>query len=78
MQKGLNADDAMKKLRPPVIFKQAAAFKAQANAWDLNRLITAMTLITEAEAACKTTGNPPETLCSRALMRIAQAVKIRL
>jgi len=37
----------------------------------------AMDIITEAENDCKVTGYPPETVCSRALMRIAQAARAR-
>ncbi|SCA56364.1 DNA polymerase III, delta subunit [Candidatus Terasakiella magnetica] len=77
MQKGLGVDDAMRKLRPPVIFKQAPAFKKQLGSWNLPRIAMALEVITQAEAHCKVTGNPPETVCSRALMRIAQAARAR-
>lgn len=77
VQQGLTLDDAMRKLRPPVIFKQVAAFKAQVQTWDLSRLATALDILNEAEAACKTSGYPPETICSRALMRLAQAGRPR-
>ena len=77
MQKGANIDDAMRKLRPPVIFKQAPSFKKQLGSWDLSRISMALDVLTQAEADCKVTGNPPETVTSRALMRIAQAARIR-
>lgn len=77
MQKGSNIDDAMRKLRPPVIFKQAPAFKNQLGSWNLPRIAMALEILTQAEADCKITGNPPETITSRALMRIAQAARIR-
>ncbi|WP_028878108.1 DNA polymerase III subunit delta [Terasakiella pusilla] len=77
MQKGLNIDQAMAKLRPPIIFKQAPAFKKQLGSWDLARISMAMDILTEAESDCKITGNPPETVCSRALMRISQAARAR-
>ncbi|WP_135081268.1 DNA polymerase III subunit delta [Terasakiella sp. SH-1] len=77
ISKGYNADEALKKLRPPVIFKQAPAFKKQLASWDLKRIAMAMEVITQAEMDCKVTGNPPETVCSRALMRIAQAARAR-
>jgi DNA polymerase-3 subunit delta len=77
MHKGLSVDEAMRKLRPPIIFKQAPAFKQQLQQWDLNRLSNALDILTQAETDCKITGNPPETICSRALMRLAQAARVR-
>ncbi|MEO3427856.1 DNA polymerase III subunit delta [Pelagibius sp. CAU 1746] len=64
-------DDAMKRLRPPVFWKTAAAFKAQAEAWRPAQLARALERLLEAEAACKRTGAPAETLASRALLEIA-------
>ncbi|NVK18681.1 MAG: DNA polymerase III subunit delta [Methylocystaceae bacterium] len=77
MQKGLNIDQAMAKLRPPIIFKQAPNFKKQLGSWDLKRISMAMDIITEAEGDCKNSAYPPETITSRALMRIAQAARVR-
>lgn len=77
MGKGLNIDQAMAKLRPPIIFKQAPDFKKQLGTWDLTRISMALDVLTQAEMDCKVTGNPPETVCSRALMRIAQAARAR-
>ncbi len=64
-------EDAMKRLRPPVFWKTAAAFKAQAEAWRPAQLVRVMDKLLEAEAACKRTGAPAETLASRALLEIA-------
>jgi len=64
-------EDAMKRLRPPVFWKTAAAFKAQAEAWRPEHVVRAMDKLLEAEAACKRTGAPAETLVSRALLEIA-------
>jgi len=76
-QKGLSIEQAMQKIRPPIIFKQAPAFKKQIGSWDIARISMAIDVLTKAEADCKITGNPPETICSRALMRIAQASRAR-
>jgi len=73
VHKGEAADQAMKALRPPVIFKFAAAFRRQLGLWPAARLGDALELLTETEIACKTTGMPAEALCRRALMRLAQA-----
>lgn len=65
------AEDAMKRLRPPVFWKTAAAFKAQSEAWRPAHLVRAMNKLLEAEAACKRSGAPAETLAARALLEIA-------
>ncbi|MEQ8357476.1 MAG: DNA polymerase III subunit delta [Kiloniellaceae bacterium] len=65
------AEDAMKRLRPPVFWKAAPAFKAQASAWRPRNLARALDRLLEAEAACKRSGAPAETLASRVLLEIA-------
>jgi DNA polymerase III subunit delta len=76
-QKGNSLDQSLQKIRPPIIYKQLPAFKKQVGIWDLNRITMALDILTQAEQDCKITGNPPETICSRALMRIAQASRAR-
>ncbi|GAB4363003.1 MAG: DNA polymerase III subunit delta [Kiloniellaceae bacterium] len=66
-----SVEDAMKRLRPPVFWKTAAAFKAQAEAWRPAGLARAMDKLMEAEAACKRSGAPAELLAARALLEIA-------
>lgn len=68
---GGSVEEAMKRLRPPVFWKTAAAFKAQAEAWRPEHVVRAMDKLLEAEAACKRTGAPAETLAARALLEIA-------
>ncbi|WP_422369318.1 DNA polymerase III subunit delta [Pelagibius sp.] len=68
---GAPVEQAMKSLRPPVFWKSAAGFKAQAGAWKGPALTVAMEKLLEAEAGCKRSGAPAETLASRALMEIA-------
>lgn len=64
-------EEGMRRLRPPVFWKSAAAFKAQAEAWRPAPLARAMGRLMETEAACKRTGAPAELLVSRALLEIA-------
>lgn len=64
-------EDAMKRLRPPVFWKMAGAFKAQAEAWRPEHVVRAMDKLLDAEAACKRSGAPAETLAARALLEIA-------
>ena len=72
---GKTADQAMAGLRPPVFFKAREAFRAQMGSWPTNRLARALDMLTEAELDCKTTGPPPDAVCGRALLRIAQAAR---
>jgi len=75
MAKGQNTDQAMKALRPPVIFTQADRFRGHLRQWTPGTLTQAMEIVTEAEMDCKTTGMPTEAVCGRALMRVAQAAQ---
>lgn len=64
-------EEAMRRLRPPVFWKSAAAFKAQAEAWRPEALARAMDRLLAAEATCKRSGAPAELLAARALLEIA-------
>lgn len=72
MQSGLALDMAMKKLSPPVFFKQAPQFKGQVNSWSLNALDIILGKLTRLEAQCKQTGMPTETLCGQAILGISK------
>jgi len=72
---GTSPDQAVKALRPPVIFKHAPRIAAQVRVWDSARVGQALTLLLEAEADCKSSGPPPDVICSRALMRLARAAR---
>lgn len=75
MRGGMNADQATKSLRPPIIFKRADAFRAQLGTWPESKLTRAFEILTQAEIDCKTTGLPADAVCSRALLTIAQAAR---
>lgn len=77
MGQGMSARDAMKRLRPPVFFKEADAFQAELGRWAQARLATALGLLVEAEVDCKSTGMPDEAVCARTCMRIARAAAPR-
>ncbi|MHA1153631.1 MAG: DNA polymerase III subunit delta [Alphaproteobacteria bacterium] len=68
---GLPLDDAVKRLRPPLFWKVAPVFRAQAAAWTLRTLARALGRLLEAESDCKRSGAPENTICSRALLEIA-------
>jgi DNA polymerase-3 subunit delta len=68
---GGSVEESIKRLRPPVFWKSAAAFKAQAEVWRGAALARVMERLLETEAACKRSGAPAETLTSRVLLEIA-------
>ncbi|MEO5335421.1 MAG: DNA polymerase III subunit delta [Magnetospirillum sp. WYHS-4] len=73
VDRGMAPDAAVQKLRPPLFFKTADAFRAQLRLWTGIGLARALEILTEAEIDCKTTGMPDDAVCARALMRLAQA-----
>ncbi|SMF09121.1 DNA polymerase III, delta subunit [Tistlia consotensis] len=74
---GGDPDAALKKLRPPVFWKQAAPFKAQMRLWPPRALGAALGRLLEAEADCKRTGFPDEALAGRLLLDLAAQVAAR-
>ena len=64
-------DNVMATLRPPVFFKTKPRFRRQLDNWRRDRLASALERLATAEAECKRTGYPAETLCSRMLLQIA-------
>jgi len=74
---GVSPDDAMRRLRPPVFFKEIPAFRRQLGRWSAPRLAAALELVAEAEVNCKTTGMPDTAVCARACLRIARAAQPR-
>jgi DNA polymerase-3 subunit delta len=75
MTDGMNAFDATKALRPPVMFMRVDAFKIQLNLWPNAKLTRAFDILTQCETDCKSTGLPAEAMTSRALLALAQAAK---
>lgn len=75
MGRGLSADEAVKALRPPVIFRLADAFRTQLALWPEDKLARAFEVLTQAEIECKTTGLPADAVTGRALLTLAQAAR---
>ena len=76
--RGEAIDMVMKRLRPPVHFSRATAFKNQAQRWNSDRLGEALDMLLEAEVLTRTTGAPAEAVTGRALMNIAAMAKGRM
>ncbi len=68
---GLPLDDAIKRLRPPLFWKLATPFRAQAAGWPVAALARALARLLETEADCKRGGAPDATICARTLLEIA-------
>lgn len=62
---------AMKKLQPPVFFKQEDRFKSQINKFSGPYLRRLLARLSEIEAETKRTGTPSKTLISDALLKLA-------
>jgi DNA polymerase-3 subunit delta len=77
VERGGNIEGAMRAIRPPIFFKRQDAFRTQMRQWDGTRLAGALTMLTEAEIRCKTTGMPEHAVCARALFGIAAAGRPR-
>jgi len=75
VEKGIGADQSMAKIYPRMFGPEASAFKAQVSRWNSGRLASAIEIVSEAEESCKITGLPPEAICARACLRIANAAR---
>ncbi|HWA91262.1 MAG TPA: DNA polymerase III subunit delta [Rhizomicrobium sp.] len=76
-KRGGSADEAMRKLRPPVHFSRTASFKGQAQRWSEQRLLDALDQLLEAEALTKTTAVPAEAVCGKILLSVAAMARVR-
>ena len=75
MAGGMDAESALKTLRPPVFFKEMPRWKVALQAWSPRRVSDAQEILLKAEADCKTTGMPAAALAARALLQIAAAAR---
>ncbi|GAB5388080.1 MAG: DNA polymerase III subunit delta [Alphaproteobacteria bacterium] len=72
MSGGMDAETAMKKLRPPVFWKQKSMFEAALNSWTVPALTDALIRINDTEAQTKRTGQPAQLLTQRALIALTR------
>ncbi|MDX9689676.1 MAG: DNA polymerase III subunit delta [Proteobacteria bacterium] len=70
-QNGASAEAALKKLRPPVFWKQEKPMLAQLQRWSLEKCERRLAQLAEAEAAVKRTGAPDTTQCAQLVLSIA-------
>lgn len=75
MADGKSLEEALKSLRPQLIFYRKDDFVKQLKIWNKERLLSALNLLYDCERDCKTTGIPAEQTASYTIMRLAGAVK---
>jgi DNA polymerase-3 subunit delta len=68
---GLTAEDSIKRLRPPVFFKQQPSFRRQLGLWPRAALDRALDRLLEAEVAGKSTGRPADLVAAAAVTELA-------
>lgn len=68
---GSDTEAAMKRLQPPVFWKEKDRFRRQAQAWSAAALAAAMGRLLDAERRGKSGEAPAETLAARALLAVA-------
>ncbi len=71
MARGEGVGAAIKKIKPPVFFKEDTQVRRQLERWPLARLEQALEALYRAEAACKRTGAPDRAIAERALLSLA-------
>jgi len=75
MDQGMSAGEAIGKLRPPVFFAERDKFQLEVSRWSSRKVEQALDILMEAELDCKTTGNPADVICARALLRLTKAAR---
>ncbi len=75
VDQGMTAGEAIGKLRPPVFFTERDRFQREIARWSAKKIEQALAILMEAELDCKTTGNPADVICARALLRLTKAAR---
>ncbi len=71
VENGMPAETAMKRLRPPVFFKEERAFAQRLRVWSMRDLDAALDMLVQAELDAKTTGAPQKEIAERAAIMLA-------
>lgn len=75
VDQGMSPGEAIGKLRPPVFFAERDKFQMEVGRWHTRKVEQALEILLEAELECKTTGNPADVICARALLRLTKAAR---
>ena len=71
IEQGAGTEDAVRRLQPPVFWKQKPAFLAQTRTWSSGALLEVGQKLLEGEALCKQTGVPDQAVAWRTVTEIA-------
>ena len=74
MDAGASANEAVKRLQPPVFWKYADAMAAQLSRWSAVKITRALERLYDAEAAVKRTGTPDVALCAQVMLGLGGVV----
>lgn len=72
---GRPAESVVESLRPPVFYKLKSRFTGQARRWSGPLVRQALERLVEAEAECKRTNMPDQTICARVLFQLASLAR---
>jgi DNA polymerase-3 subunit delta len=75
IENGMNEQEAVSALRPPVFFKQVPILKKHLSLWKNSDISKVIHKFIELEIDCKTTGSQDELLCARMLVILPLSVR---
>ena len=75
LEVGTSVDEALKSIRPPLMFYRKNDFMKQLRVWNKERILSALKVLYECERDCKTTGYPAEQVANHTVLRLSGAVK---
>lgn len=75
IDEGKSTEEALKSLRPALMFYRKDDFVRQLKIWNKERILSALSMLYECERDCKTTGMPSQQVAGYCLLRISGAVK---
>lgn len=75
IESGKSIDEALKNIRPPLMFYRKNDFIKQLKIWNKDKLLSALNILCDCERDCKTTNIPDIQTASYAIMRLSNAAK---
>lgn len=72
-QNGKSVEEALKILRPPLVFYRKDSFVKQLKYWKKERILSALSMLYDCERECKTTGMPAEVVAQYCILRLGAA-----
>ena len=75
IEAGAGVEEVLRRARPPIHFKQKAAYTAQCRAWDTRRLGEAMRRVSEATRRARLAGDLETEIAERTLLLVAQLAR---